>query len=56
MAVSDLLDHREVRHLTQEKWDCTFNVKKRFDRGETNLLLGMVVLGNVDFAQQNGSN
>ena len=26
MAVSDLLDHREVRHLTQEKNGAAFNV------------------------------
>ncbi|MDU1789640.1 MAG: bifunctional DnaQ family exonuclease/ATP-dependent helicase, partial [Streptococcus thermophilus] len=41
IAVSDLLDHREVHHLTQEKNGTAFNIKKRFDRGETNLLLGM---------------
>ena len=53
MAVSDLLDHREVRHLTQEKNGTAFNVKKRFDRGETNLLLGMGSFWEgVDFAQQ----
>ncbi len=41
IAVSDLLDHRKVHHLTQEKNGTAFNVKKRFDKGETNLLLGM---------------
>ena len=53
MTVSDLLDYREVRHLTQEKNGTAFNVKKRFDRGETNLLLGMGSFWEgVDFAQQ----
>ena len=53
MAVSDLLDQMEVRHLTQEKNGTAFNIKKRFDRGETNLLLGMGSFWEgVDFAQQ----
>ena len=53
IAVSDLLDHRKVHHLTQEKNGTAFNVKKRFDRGETNLLLGMGSFWEgADFAQQ----
>ena len=53
IAVSDLLDHREVHHLTQEKNGTAFNIKKRFDRGETNLLLGMGSFWEgADFAQQ----
>ena len=53
LAVSDLLDLQEVHHLTQEKNGTAFNVKKRFDRGETNLLLGMGSFWEgVDFAQQ----
>ena len=47
IAVSDLLDHRKVHHLTQEKNGTAFNVKKRFDKGETNLLLGMGRSGRV---------
>ena len=53
LAVSDLLDLQEVHHLTQEKNGTAFNVKKRFDRGETNMLLGMGSFWEgVDFAQQ----
>ena len=53
IAVSDLLDHRKVHHLTQEKNGTSFNVKKRFDKGETNLLLGMGSFWEgADFAQQ----
>ena len=53
IAVSDLLDHRKVHHLTQEKNGTAFNVKKRFDKGETNLLLGMGSFWEgADFAQQ----
>ena len=33
IAVSDLLDHREVHHLTQENNGSAFYIKKRFDRG-----------------------
>lgn len=39
-AVSDLLERAEVKHLTQEKNGTAYNIKKRFDRGETSLLLG----------------
>ena len=53
IAVSDLLDLQKVHHLTQEKNGTAFNVKKRFDRGETNMLLGMGSFWEgVDFAQQ----
>ena len=53
IAVSDLLDHSKVHHLTQEKNGTAFNVKKRFDKGETNLLLGMGSFWEgADFAQQ----
>lgn len=53
LAVSDLLDLQKVHHLTQEKNGTAFNVKKRFDRGETNMLLGMGSFWEgVDFAQQ----
>ena len=53
IAVSDLFDHRKVHHLTQEKNGTAFNVKKRFDKGETNLLLGMGSFWEgADFAQQ----
>lgn len=39
-AVSDLLERAEVKHLTQEKNGTAYNIKKRFDRGETSILLG----------------
>ena len=53
MAVSDLLDVKGLRHLTQEKNGTAYNVKKRFDRGESNLLLGMGSFWEgADFAQQ----
>lgn len=39
-AVSDLLERAEVKHLTQEKNGTVYNIKKRFDRGETSILLG----------------
>ncbi|MCC9754746.1 bifunctional DnaQ family exonuclease/ATP-dependent helicase, partial [Streptococcus agalactiae] len=38
--VSDYLDKWEIKHLTQDKNGLAYNVKKRFDRGESNLLLG----------------
>lgn len=41
LMVSDLLDQSHISHLTQEKNGTAYNVKKRFDRGEQKLLLGM---------------
>lgn len=38
--VSDYLDKWEIKHLTQDKNGLAYNVKKRFDRGGSNLLLG----------------
>ncbi|MBM7643406.1 ATP-dependent DNA helicase DinG [Streptococcus loxodontisalivarius] len=40
LSVSDQLDQLEVRHLTQDKNGKASNIKKRFDRGESKLLLG----------------
>ncbi|MGT2906370.1 bifunctional DnaQ family exonuclease/ATP-dependent helicase [Streptococcus dentiloxodontae] len=53
LAVSQFLEDNELRHLTQEKNGTAFNIKKRFDRGEANILLGMGSFWEgVDFAQQ----
>ena len=38
--VSELLDDLHINHLTQEKNGTAYNVKRRFDRGESLLLLG----------------
>lgn len=52
LAVSELLDQKGIPHLTQEKNGTAYNVKKRFDRGEVNLLLGMGSFWEgVDFSQ-----
>lgn len=40
LQVSEILDGKEIRHLTQEKNGSAYNVKRRFDRGETSILLG----------------
>ncbi|MBM7636429.1 bifunctional DnaQ family exonuclease/ATP-dependent helicase [Streptococcus saliviloxodontae] len=40
LSISDQLDQLEVAHLTQDKNGKATNIKKRFDRGEVNLLLG----------------
>lgn len=39
--VSDLLDQWKVPHLSQEKNGSAYNIKRRFDRGEQSILLGM---------------
>ena len=52
-AVSELLDEAGFSHLTQDKNGTPFNVKRRFDRGETNLLLGTGSFWEgVDFVEQ----
>ena len=38
--VSELLDEAGIRHLTQEKNGTAYNVKRRFERGESMMLLG----------------
>lgn len=53
LAVSERLDQEGLSHLTQDKNGNAFNIKKRFDRGETNLLLGMGSFWEgVDFINQ----
>ena len=39
LKVSEILDKWEVRHLTQDKNGSAYNVKRRFDRGESFILL-----------------
>ncbi|MDV5973892.1 putative ATP-dependent helicase DinG [Streptococcus canis] len=41
MMVSDYLDQWQVPHLAQEKNGTAYNIKKRFDRGEQSILLGL---------------
>lgn len=41
MQVSEVLESWKVMHLTQEKNGSSYNIKKRFDRGEQSILLGM---------------
>ena len=50
--VSDLLDTMSLHHLTQEKNGTAYNVKRRFERGESHILLGMGAFWEgVDFVQ-----
>lgn len=52
LMVSDLLDNWRVGHLAQEKNGSPFNIKKRFDRGEESILLGLGSFWEgVDFVQ-----
>ncbi|CAM2782575.1 bifunctional DnaQ family exonuclease/ATP-dependent helicase [Streptococcus mutans] len=52
-AVSDLLDEAKLTHLTQEKNGSPFNIKRRFDRGEADILLGTGGFWEgVDFVEQ----
>ncbi|KPJ22649.1 bifunctional DnaQ family exonuclease/ATP-dependent helicase [Streptococcus phocae] len=41
LMVSDQLDSWQVSHLTQEKNGTPYSIKKRFDRGEQSMLLGL---------------
>ncbi|MGG6832494.1 UNVERIFIED_CONTAM: bifunctional DnaQ family exonuclease/ATP-dependent helicase [Streptococcus canis] len=41
MMVSDYLEQWQVPHLAQEKNGTAYNIKKRFDRGEQSILLGL---------------
>lgn len=52
LMVSDILDHWHLGHLTQEKNGSPYAIKKRFDRGEQSMLLGMGAFWEgVDFVQ-----
>ncbi|MGF0112248.1 bifunctional DnaQ family exonuclease/ATP-dependent helicase [Streptococcus sp. SGI.013] len=53
LAVSERLDTWMVKHLCQEKNGLAYNIKKRFDRGEANILLGTGGFWEgVDFVHQ----
>ncbi len=53
LAVSDLLDEEGVEHLAQHKHGAEDALKRRFERGETGLLLGTGLFWEgVDFANQ----
>lgn len=53
LAVSERLDTWMVKHLCQEKNGLAYNIKKRFDRGEVNILLGTGSFWEgVDFVHQ----
>ena len=50
--VSELLDEMDLHHLTQEKNGTAYNVKRRFERGESHILLGTGAFWEgVDFVQ-----
>ena len=50
--VSERLDEMELHHLTQEKNGTAYNVKRRFERGESHILLGTGAFWEgVDFVQ-----
>ncbi|MGT2934387.1 bifunctional DnaQ family exonuclease/ATP-dependent helicase [Streptococcus castoreus] len=52
LMVSELLDNWQLPHLAQEKSGTAYNIKKRFDRGEQAILLGMGSFWEgVDFVQ-----
>lgn len=53
VSVSDLLDECHIDHLAQEKNGTAFSLKKRFDIGESSILLGMGTFWEgVDFSNQ----
>lgn len=50
--VSERLDEMDLHHLTQEKNGTAYNVKRRFERGESHILLGTGAFWEgVDFVQ-----
>lgn len=52
LALSQILDEWEISHLCQHKNGLASNLKKRFDRGENQLLLGSGAFWEgIDFAQ-----
>lgn len=52
LAVSDYLDDKGVPHLTQDKNGMAYNVKRRFERKESGMLLGTGSFWEgVDFVQ-----
>lgn len=54
LQVSDLLDDRDIPHLAQHKHGQEMTLKRKFERGESQILLGTGVFWEgVDFASQN---
>ncbi|MEG3310200.1 bifunctional DnaQ family exonuclease/ATP-dependent helicase [Streptococcus sp. SS-4456] len=54
LQVSDLLDERDIPHLAQHKHGQEMTLKRKFERGESQILLGTGVFWEgVDFASQN---
>lgn len=52
LAVSDILEKKGLSHLTQHRHGDEVQLKKRFEKGETNLLLGTGVFWQgMDFSQ-----
>lgn len=50
LMVSDYLEANQVQHLTQGKNGTAYHIKKRFDRGEQSMLLGLAAFWEgVDF-------
>lgn len=53
LQVSDLLDERDISHLAQHKHGQEMTLKRKFERGESQMLLGTGVFWEgVDFASQ----
>lgn len=53
LQVSDLLDERDIPHLAQHKHGQEMTLKRKFERGESQILLGTGVFWEgVDFASQ----
>lgn len=53
LQVSDLLDERDIPHLAQHKHGQEMTLKRKFERGESQMLLGTGVFWEgVDFASQ----
>ncbi|MGT2960512.1 bifunctional DnaQ family exonuclease/ATP-dependent helicase [Streptococcus caballi] len=52
LDVSDLLDRADLNHLTQDKNGTAYNIKRRFENGESQFLLGTGAFWEgVDFVQ-----
>ncbi|TCD46689.1 bifunctional DnaQ family exonuclease/ATP-dependent helicase [Streptococcus sp. X16XC17] len=53
LAVSDILEQKDLLHLAQHRHGDEVQLKKRFEKGEVNLLLGTGIFWQgIDFAKQ----